>query len=162
MKYVFIFSLILGIAVSAFSQDAEVIKIKDLEEIIKEEKKEIKVINFWATWCRPCVKELPYFEDLERSISGVDLNVILVSMDFAEDFEKKVVPFLKKRNIKSTVKLLDELDYNTVIDQIDPRWSGSIPATLLIDSRNGKRLFIEKEFKEGELQKVISNFINNS
>jgi thiol-disulfide isomerase/thioredoxin len=145
-----------------FGQKAEVIKLEGLQEIIEAKTGNVKVINFWATWCKPCIKELPYFENIERSLENRTIEVFLISIDFVEDFESKLLSFIEKRKLNSTIKLLDETDYNSFIDKIDKRWSGAIPATLVIDSKNGKRLFIEKELKEGELEEILINFIKSS
>jgi len=86
--------------------------------------------------------------------------MVLVSVDFVEDIDTRVKDFVKKKNLQSNLYLWDETDFNSFIDKIDPGWSGAIPATLMIDYRNDKRYFYEKEFKVGELEKAYLNFIN--
>ncbi len=101
------------------------------------------IINFWATWCKPCVKELPLFEKLNNSdLDGI--KVILVSLDFKKQIESKLYPFLDKNKLKTEVLVLTDGDYNSWIDRIDPSWSGAIPATLFI--KGDKRFFVEKEY----------------
>lgn len=141
------------------AQSIKVIKYEDLEEIISSKSENNKVINFWATWCRPCVKELPQFLDLYEKYNMEELELSLVSFDFVEDLETKLRPFVEKRNIKANVYLLDETDYNAFIDKVDPRWSGAIPATLFVAKGNTSRKFIEQEFSEDELEKMYLNFI---
>lgn len=141
------------------SQRLEIIKFNSLEEIMTRKTDKVEVINFWATWCAPCIKELPYFEELNTS-QGDNYQVTLVSLDFADEFEKKVKSFVEKRGIESDIVLLDEIDYNAWIDKVDPSWSGAIPATLIIDHNSGKRKFVEKELEEGELQELINSVIN--
>lgn len=136
------------------AQEVEVIKFPDLEKIISEQDGKVKVINFWATWCKPCIKELPYFEALQRQNEGQDLQVYLISFDDVENLENRVKPFIEKREISSTVKLLDETDYNAFIDKIDPSWSGAIPATLVISGKN--RLFKEGELDEAGLREMVN------
>jgi len=154
-----IFWFLLSVS-SVFAQELKVIKYPDLAKIIAQEDSPIKVINFWATWCKPCVKELPQFEALNEKYKSEGLKLILVSLDFAEEADTRVKQFVDKKNLKSSLYLLDETDYNSFIDKIDPRWSGAIPATLMIDYRNDKRDFYEKEFKEEELEKTYLKFIN--
>lgn len=141
------------------SQRLEIIKFNGLEEIMTRKTDKVEVINFWATWCAPCIKELPYFEELNMS-QGDNYQVTLVSLDFADEFEKKVKSFVEKRGLQSDIVLLDEIDYNAWIDKVDPSWSGAIPATLIIDHNSGKRKFVEKELEEGELQELINSVIN--
>lgn len=141
------------------AQSVEVIKYPDLAKLISVPSEKNKVINFWATWCRPCVKELPQFLDLYEKYNSENLELSLISFDFVEDLDNKLIPFLTKKNIKAKVYLLDETDYNSFIDKVDPTWSGAIPATLMVASESNKRVFIEKEFAENELEKVYLNFI---
>ena len=137
----------------------KVIKWDGLEAVLTKQTDQLQVINFWATWCAPCIKELPYFETLNAE-AGDQLDVTLVSLDFADEFEKRVLPFVDKRGLKSQVLLLDEIDYNSWIDKVDPSWSGAIPATLIINPSNGKRKFLEKELNEGELETLVEEMLN--
>ena len=128
-----------------------------LEKEILSDKNTIYVVNFWATWCGPCVKELPHFEKLNAENKSV--KVVLVSLDFKNQFESKLLPFLKKKSIKSEVVLLTDKDYNTWLPQVNKDWSGSIPATLII--KNGKKIFVEKIFSsDQELNEFVNNSIN--
>lgn len=145
--------------ISLYGQEVKVIKYQDLEQLINEESEKIKIINFWATWCAPCVKELPQFEAIQKKYGNKDTEVILVSFDFVEQIEKTKA-FAKRKELKSDLFLLDETDYNSFIDKVDPRWSGAIPATLMIDSRRDKKEFYEKEFKTDELEKTYLAFRN--
>ena len=115
------------------------------------------VINFWATWCAPCVKELPYFEDLNQEYSEEAVKVLLVSLDFENQIEKKLVPFLKEKQLESEVVVLVDSDANRWISAIHDEWSGVIPATLIYNNKNKK--FIEGEFSSyAELKSMVHNF----
>ena len=116
------------------------------------------VVNFWATWCSPCVKEIGYFEELHRNPPAEDLKVILVSLDFPNTIERRVIPFLEEKEITAAVYLMTDLDYNSWIERIDPDWSGAIPATLMYNGRN--RLFLEKELSRDELFKHVKQMMN--
>jgi thiol-disulfide isomerase/thioredoxin len=137
---------------AAFAQ-ASVIKFDHLEKVIGTPSDKILVINFWATWCAPCVKELPLFEKLQEERSD-RVKVTLINLDYADKLEK-VNAFIARKKIKAEVLLLDEIDYNTWIDKVDKSWSGAIPATLIIYPKTGHRKFVEKELVEGDLEKLI-------
>lgn len=141
------------------AQTIEVIKYPALAKLIDTPSDKNKVINFWATWCGPCVRELSQFSDLYEKYKNDHLELTLISFDFVENLETKLKPFVKKKNIRAKVYLLDETDYNTFIDQVDPSWSGAIPATLLVAKGNTKRKLIEKEFADNELEDTYLNFI---
>ena len=160
-KSTFFFAIVfLSLSVNQLrAQQLKVIKFSDLQQIMEAQDDKLKVINFWATWCGPCVKELPQFESLQAKYKERGLEMILISFDFVEQIGK-ANKFAADRNLKSTLYLLDETDYNSFIDKVHPSWSGAIPATLMIDSRNGKKAFFEKEFHEGELEKTYLDFVN--
>lgn len=129
----------------------------DFAKNVLIEDENIYVINFWATWCAPCIKELPYFEKLNAENNNV--KVILVSLDSKKDLDKKLIPFIEKRKLKSKVLLLADKDYNTWLSKVDVDWSGAIPATLLLNRK--KKQFAERDFENfEELNEYINSFIN--
>ena len=119
----------------------------------KQEQDKIYVVNFWATWCAPCIKELPYFEALNQQ---EDVVVLLVSLDFPRHKESRLLPFIKKNNVQSTVVLLDDANENYWINDIDSQWSGAIPATLIYTTK--KRAFYEQSFTKEELFALVESF----
>jgi len=158
-KPVIILILFLGIVFNSFSQNsAEVIGVEKLMALINEESEKVRVINFWATWCGPCVKELPYFEAFAEE-NAADVEVILISLDFVEKLNR-VNNFIQRRGLASQVYLLDDIDYDAWIGKVSDQWSGAIPATLFINPKSGKHLFFEKEMHEGELTTIYHNLIN--
>lgn len=118
------------------------------------------IINFWATWCAPCVEELPYFEELTRDRGEKKYRVILVSLDFRKQLEKRLLPFVKERALRSTVVVLDDPDANAWIDRIDAAWSGAIPATLVFNAT--RREFREQTFTREELFSLVESFTGNT
>ena len=122
------------------AQQIRVIKYDELEGIIHSNSTSIQVINFWATWCGPCVKELPLFEKLNGENKSI--KITLINLDFADKLDK-VRSFVDRKKMRAEVLLLDEIDYNQWIDKVDKHWGGAIPATLVINPQNGKRKFIE-------------------
>jgi thiol-disulfide isomerase/thioredoxin len=121
---------------------------------------EVAIFNFWATWCKPCIEEMPYLEEVRKSYTSNQLGVYLISMDNSEVADTKVKKFIEKKGYTSRVLLLDETDYNSFIDKIDPKWNGTIPATVIIDKKNGKKYFYEGSFKENELKEILAKTIN--
>jgi len=147
--------IIISLAFNAAAQKAETIKLGQLQKLIDSKSDKIQVINFWATWCAPCVKELPLFEKLNAE-GRADIKVTLISMDLDLDPNpEKVHKFIARKNIKSEVLLLDEQDPDSWIGKIEKDWSGALPATIVINQKTGERKFIGKELHEGELEKLI-------
>ena len=116
------------------------------------------VINFWATWCSPCVKELPYFESVNREFSEKNVKVLLVSLDFPSQIESKLKPYLEKNKIKSNVILLDDSKMNKWVPRVSEKWDGGIPATLIVNSSNYN--FYPNPFEKEELLTEIQKAIN--
>lgn len=158
MKNIFCVIFIFLFSNAIFAQKVAVFdNYAALEKAVLNDDKTTYVVNFWATWCGPCVKELPHFEQLNSENKKV--KVVLVSLDFKDQYESKLLPFLKKKSIASEVVLLTDKDYNAWLPQVDKDWSGSIPATLII--KNGKKVFAEKMFSSyEELNEYVNNSIN--
>lgn len=133
----------------------QVVKWQTLEKEMTSEKGKIKVVNFWMSGCKSCVEELPHFEQLHRSF-GNQVEVILVSLDKESAEETKVKPILEKSRITAKVLLLDDADSDTWINKIDPSWSGAIPATVVIDQNNNRRLY-QNKLTYSELVKIIQD-----
>ncbi|MDP5158950.1 MAG: TlpA family protein disulfide reductase [Flaviramulus sp.] len=140
------------------SIDLEVYDFNGFEKFLNKNNNKTYVINFWATWCGPCVKELPYFEKLNEAYKNDDVEVILVSLDFPYLYESKLKPFIKEKKLASKVIALNDVDMNTWIPKVDVNWSGSIPATIIY--KNDTRKFYEQSFTYEELTKELNQFLN--
>ena len=147
-------AMISSLAVQA--QTAEKVKIEDLQKIIDGKSDKIEVLNFWATWCAPCIKELPLFEQMNADRKDVNFNLVSIDLDLDPNPDK-IHRFVARKKLKSTVLILDETDPNSWINKIDKSWSGAIPATLVVNHSTGKRRFVEKELKEGDLDELINS-----
>ncbi|MEL7118536.1 MAG: TlpA disulfide reductase family protein [Bacteroidota bacterium] len=96
------------------------------------------IINFWATWCKPCVKELPYFEDLHTDFADDKVRVILVSLDFENQIETKLKNFIEEKELKSDVIAFLDDDYNSWIAEVEEQWDGAIPVTVIYNKEDRK------------------------
>ncbi len=115
------------------------------------------VLNFWATWCVPCVKELPFFEKSKNDFKDMPVEIILVSLDFEKQIESRLNPFIVKKNLKSKVIFLDAPGEHIWIPKVNEHWSGAIPATLMVNPKTGCSTFYEQEFTQEELSNQITN-----
>ena len=142
-----------------YTKDGITIKSYDYEGLrpfLEQENDTLYVVNFWATWCQPCIEELPNFEKLATAYKNQPVKVVLVSLDMPKTIESKLIPFIQKHAIQSEVVLLDDKDANTWIEKIDSTWSGAIPATIFY--KKEQRVFLEKTFTYEELKKEIEHF----
>lgn len=134
----------------------EKIDQEGLKKVIQPDQDKIKVINFWATWCAPCVEEIPYFEDLGYRYQD-QIEVILISLDEAQKIDEAVQPFLEENQIKSTVLLLDDPYAAEWIPLVDEHWDGAIPVTMIVSK--DKKQFYNKALTEDELENAINTFL---
>lgn len=129
----------------------KIISFEELEAMTARESDKLRIYNFWATWCAPCIREMPYFEQVQQDDPSLELYFI--SLDDGRKPER-VTQFIEKRNIQSPVYLLNDVDFNKWINKVDSTWSGAIPATLFIQPE-GERYFHEGELDDAELQSLI-------
>ncbi|MES2622606.1 MAG: TlpA disulfide reductase family protein [Bacteroidota bacterium] len=145
------------IAPSAESNKVQTISLEQLQSSTIQNNDTLYVVNFWATWCKPCVAEMPYFEEANTKFASQKVKVVFVSLNYPRELAA-VDKFVKQKKIQSTAYLLDAGTPNSWIDKIEKEWGGSIPATILY--KNGKKVFFrEGEFTQIELDSIIKTKI---
>jgi len=142
-----------------YGQKYETVKIDAIEAILQSDNDSLYVVNFWATWCQPCVEELPYFEEMHEKYADQKVKIILVNLDFPHVIKTRLHPFLEKNKLKSSIWYLDEQKANDYIPKVDEMWSGAIPFTFF--SRGSTKFKDRKEgkFTKEELENLIENNI---
>ena len=151
--------LICWLSYSVLSQEPEVFTFETFESCLNHSNDTTYVVNFWATWCKPCIEEIPLFEEINDRMQASPVKIILVSLDFRNQIQSKLIPFLRERKLHSEIVVLDAPNANAWIDKVDPSWSGAIPATLIY--KNESRSFYEKQFEDiSELESIIHSFLN--
>lgn len=149
------------VSFSAYSQQNTTVKVKNFEQLkplLHQKNDTLYVVNFWATWCAPCIKEVPYFEQIGQKYKDKKVKVLMVSLDFPQQLESRVIPFIEKQNMKNEVVLLDDPRQNKWIPQVDEEWTGALPATLIYTRDH--REFHQKEFTFDELEEIIKPLQN--
>jgi thiol-disulfide isomerase/thioredoxin len=140
-----------------YAEEIPVLDFEAFAPLLHQENDTTYVINFWATWCKPCVKELPAFEKINEKYAGEKVQVVLVSLDFPNQLETRLIPFIKKHNIRSKVVFLSDGNANEWIPKVNAEWSGSIPATIIYNKNNRK--FREGAYTYSELEKELASFL---
>lgn len=139
----------------AYGQTFSSMPFTQLQEEISKYPDKTLVINFWATWCRPCVEELPDFEKVNTAFADKNVEVWLINLDFNSAVEKTVKPFITGRNIQSRVIHITDTDPNDWVDKVDKSWGGNIPATLIYKAGQ-KVSFHPNQLHYEELVNLIS------
>ena len=158
MKYFLLLVVFFNLSCKTENNKSIALEIHDfsgIEPYLKLEGDKTYVVNFWATWCAPCVKELPHFEALQENYKE-EIEVILVSLDFPHQYESKLKPFIQKHQLQSKIVVLDDPDMNSWIPKIDPQWDGAIPITIIYNA--SKRLFYNQTFSYKELDTELQTF----
>jgi thiol-disulfide isomerase/thioredoxin len=119
------------------------IDVQGLDAVRQESKGRVLVMNFWATWCKPCVEEFPDLVKLHRTFRDKGLNVVFVSIDDDDSSTKqKVVTFLRKMNVASTSYIKKDDDDEAFINEVNSKWNGAVPATFFYN-RNGEMVMMK-------------------
>lgn len=158
MKYFLIIVVLFSFSCKSEKKESITLEVHDftgVEPYLNLESSKTYVVNFWATWCAPCVKELPHFEALQENYKE-DVEVILVSLDFPHQYETKLKPFIQKHQLQSKIVVLDDPDMNAWIPKVNPNWDGAIPVTIIYNT--SKRLFYNRTFSYAELESELKTF----
>jgi thiol-disulfide isomerase/thioredoxin len=150
----FLIIVLLFLAATINSQEIKKIKITDLEKTIKESKTPL-IINFWATFCKPCVEEIPYFQEAIKKYKKDSIRLLLVSLDLQDLYPVKIRSFASKRKFTAPILWLDEYNADYFCPKVDSAWSGAIPATLFVNNKTGYRKFFEEQLSKEKLEKEI-------
>lgn len=156
MKHILIALLLsLSLAKTINAQQMRVFEqFQELEPLLQTQSDTTYVVNFWATWCKPCVLELPYFQQLSDTYASRPVKVWLVSLDLKTATAEN---YLARKGYTLQSVHLDDADSNSWINKVCTHWSGAIPATLIFDK--DKRSFFEQEFSYERLQAELEKFL---
>ncbi len=133
-------------------------KIADLSNYIKNSEKPT-IINFWASFCKPCLEEIPYFQQAVKKYDSAGVQLLLVNLDMIELYPEKLKAFANKRNITANIAFLDETNADIFCPAVDQKWSGAIPASLFINNKTGYRKFFEDQLAEEALHVEVKALI---
>lgn len=145
--------------VNAQTQEVKTIKYEELFNKVQQPTDQLIIVNFWATWCGPCVEEMPHFVEVyEANKNNPNFKLLLVSMDRAKQLDK-VNQFIKDYNINAEVVVLDDNKrMNEWIPKVDKSWSGNIPVTAFY--QNGEKVhFVNSELQKEELEQLINTYM---
>ena len=147
---------------TSMNEDSLFIKVLNYEQLkplLHQDNDTTYVVNFWATWCGPCMEELPYFLALDSVYRNYPMKLVLVSLDFKKDYIRKLQPLVRSKKLEDNVVVLEDNNANFWINDIDPTWGGAIPATMVY--KGNQRNFYEKSFHQlDELKAIVKPYLN--
>ncbi len=158
MKYSTFITVCLLMVCLVQAQSVRKVKITELETLIKQSQRPL-VINFWATYCKHCLEEMPGLVKAAEQYSKDSVQLILVSLDLEEDYPDKVNSFAKRFKVKGMLYWLDEYDADYFCPRVDSSWSGAIPASLFVNNKTGYRSFQERALTDSQVQLQIATML---
>jgi thiol-disulfide isomerase/thioredoxin len=153
MKTFLVFPFLFS-AIAVQSQQVKSVKITELEKTIKESKTPL-IVNFWATFCVPCLQEIPYFQEIASQYKSNDVSLVFVSLDMKEAYPVKVNNMAKKLNLTYPVVWLNETNADYFCPRIDTTWTGGMPSSLFVNNATGYHKFLEEPLSKEKLEKEI-------
>jgi thiol-disulfide isomerase/thioredoxin len=161
-------SIILFISIINYGQTGKLIQenlevsevtIVELNEIIKNREGKVLLINIWATWCVPCKEEFPDLIKISDKY-GEQIELIGISIDYPDEVESKIIPFLNRLEPNFINYVNVESDAEKFINNLNQDWSGAIPATFFYDSKGKQFLFYEGKLSFEEIENKALQMIN--
>jgi len=147
-------------AAVAQAQQIPKLKMADVVKLFNTKSDTIYIVNFWATFCKPCVAEIPNFIKIAEKYKKQKVKLLLVSLDLPSFYPKRIATFATKNNFATNLAWLDETDADYFCPMIDKSWSGAIPATIMINTKTGYKKFFEGEIKGEEFEKELRKAVD--
>lgn len=132
----------------------------DAMVVLEQSNARLTVVNFWATWCVPCVEEFPAFVKLDRTLDDRGVDVIFISTDFPNE-KKKVVEFLAEHGVTGT-SYLKTGNSTEFVNSFSEEWSGAVPATFIYDEKDTLLDFWEGKVSYEELKQRATSHLDNT
>jgi thiol-disulfide isomerase/thioredoxin len=153
MKTFFVITF-LFLATNIYSQQIKSVKVTELEKIIKESKKPL-IVSFWATFCVPCLQEIPYFQEISEKYKSQGVSMLLVSLDLKGYYPDSIIAIVKKHKISQPVVWLNETNADYFCPKIDSSWSGGMPSSLFVNNVTGYHRFFEEPLSKEQFEEEI-------
>ena len=154
----FLIVLFFFLGISMHAQEVKAVKVTELSKTISESKTPL-IVNFWATFCVPCIQEMPYFQEMARQYKSQNISLLFVSLDLKEAYPVKVNAMVKKLDLTYPVVWLNETNADYFCPKIDTSWSGGMPSSLFVNNATGYHKFFEDQLSKEKLEGVIKEMI---
>jgi thiol-disulfide isomerase/thioredoxin len=155
--------IIIGFTVTAHSQSIPKWKMDQVVKAFSKKNDTVYVVNFWATFCKPCIEEIPDFIRIVKKYEKQKVKLMLVSLDLPSFYPAKIAAFAKKNNYTGAqIIWLNETNADIFCPMIDKSWSGAIPSTIIVNNKTGYRKFTEDQIKPADFEASIKAAIGTN
>jgi thiol-disulfide isomerase/thioredoxin len=155
MKYILVILVFCSLSLTAQSQTISKWKIQDVVNYYSKNNDTIYVVNFWSTFCQPCIEEMPYLQSISKQYASKKVKLVFVSLDVKAFYPKKLNTFLKLHKITATTIWLNETNADFFCPAVDEKWSGAIPATIIVNNKKGYKQFYEEQFTPQQFEDAL-------
>ena len=155
MKYTIVILLFCLLSLMSQSQTIPKWKINDVVNYYTKNNDTTYVVNFWSTYCQPCIEEMPYLQSISKKYATNRVKLVFVSLDAKSFYPKKLQAFLKKKKITTSVIWLNETNADIFCPAVDEKWSGAIPATIIVHNKKGYKQFYEQQFTPQQFEEAL-------
>lgn len=132
----------------------------DVQDHLRAQEGKVRIVNFWATWCAPCVKEFPDFVKLQQDYAerGVEVTFVSVDLHPDEETERAVREFLDRMGVSGQTFI--QIDNGEpFVEALAPEWGGTIPATLIFSPNGTKAAYWEGATTYEHLAEVVETIL---
>lgn len=161
MKRIITIALVVCLAFNSNAQSIAKVKIEDVVNRFSQKNDTIYVVNFWATFCKPCIAEIPDFIRITNKYKYQKVKLLLVSLDLPSYYPARIISFAKAKDFNAEICWLNETNADHFCPMIDAKWSGAIPATIIVNTKTGKKKFFEEEMKAEKFEAVLKEIIEH-
>lgn len=155
MKYIIVILLFCLLSLMSQSQTIPKWKIQDVVNYYTKNNDTTYVVNFWSTYCQPCIEEMPYLQSISKKYAINRVKLVFVSLDAKSFYPKKLKAFLKKKKITTSIIWLNETNADIFCPAVDKKWSGAIPATIIVHNKKGYKQFFEQQFTPQQFETAL-------
>ncbi|HEQ60146.1 MAG TPA: redoxin domain-containing protein, partial [Firmicutes bacterium] len=140
----------------------EAVRIGRLVEKLKASRGHITVLNVWATWCKPCLEEMPELVRFFREYRSKGVRFLSVSADHPDTLDDRVRPYVEQQSIPFAVFVVGGESPDELVQAIDPRWQGSLPATFVFDASGARRQAWYEPIQYADLSGAVDALLEDS
>lgn len=146
------------LAAACPAQDIKKVKITELETYIHQCDHPL-IVNFWATFCAPCVKEIPYFQSTAARYKDQGVELLLVSLDLPAYYPEKIRSFAQQNRYTVPIVWLNETNADYFCPKVDSSWSGGLPSSLFINNKAHFRRFYDRQLTDLQVEPAIKEML---